>query len=64
LHLDVEPLDEAGLLGERRGEQLDRDATTESDVVGQEDLAVGSDTERGDEAIPAADNTTDLIGLR
>ena len=62
LHLLVEALDETGFVHERLRQELQRDATAQPDVVGQEDPAVRSGSERGDEAIAAADDTTDLIG--
>ena len=59
---DSSALDERVLLGQGLGQQLDRDATTQPDVVSQEDLGRRSGSERGDESISTADDTTDLVG--
>ncbi len=61
LRLRPEAAQEGLVVGERRVQHLDRNPPAETDVVGQVDLGRAARADGGDQAVPPAEDTTDLV---
>ena len=59
--LGLEPAHEALVVGERRVEDLDGDASTQAHVLGEEDMGGRAGADRGQQAVATTEHAADLI---
>ena len=59
--LGLEPAQERLVVGERRVQHLDRDATAQAHVLGEEDMGGRAGADRGQQAVPTTEHAADLI---
>ena len=62
LRFGPEPSEERFVVGEAVVQDLDRDATAQTRVVGEEHQGRRTRTDRGDQPVPTAEHPTDLVG--